>query len=113
MMRSLAKVSRILGPRGLMPNPKMGTVTMDVRAAVELTRQGNIEYRCDKTGIISVVVGKVSWPNDKLRENMDSFVKVISDARPAKAKGMYFRSAFVCTSKGLGIPVDTTKPPFR
>lgn len=112
MMKHLAKVARILGPRGLMPNPKLGTVTQDVVAAVQASRQGQIEYRCTKTGIINCAIGRASWPLAKLKENYTAFVRAISDAKPSGAKGTYFQSAYL-SSDSVSAKLDIKEYPFR
>jgi len=108
MMRSVGKLGKILGPRGLMPNPKTGTVTMDVAKAVNEIKAGKVEFRVDKTGIIHAPVGKVSFASDKLVENASSLITAVIKAKPAVAKGKYVRSATICSSMGPGIAVDTT-----
>jgi len=114
MMRIVAKVARILGPKGLMPNPKMGTVTTDLKSAIEASRQGQIEYRAEKHGIVHAAIGKVSWPNEKLKENLDAFVKALADAKPSGAKGVYFKSAYISSTAGpLGFPLDMKVKPFK
>jgi large subunit ribosomal protein L1 len=108
MMRSVGKLGKILGPRGLMPNPKTGTVTMDVAKAVKEIKAGKVEFRVDKTGIIHAPVGKVSFAADKLVENASSLISAVIKAKPAVAKGKYVKSATICSSMGPGIAVDTT-----
>jgi len=107
MMRSLAKLGKILGPRGLMPNPKTGTVTTDVAKAVKEVKAGKVEFRVDKTGIIHAPVGKVSFATDKLVENAASLITAVIKAKPAVAKGKYVRSATICSTMGPGVAVDT------
>ena len=97
MMASLGKVARILGPKGLMPNPKSGTVTMDVVKAVNEIKAGKIEYRLDKTNIIHCPIGKVSFGVEKLKENYDALLETIIKAKPAAAKGTYLRSIAIST----------------
>jgi large subunit ribosomal protein L1 len=108
MMRSVGKLGKILGPRGLMPNPKTGTVTVDVAKAVQEVKAGKVEFRVDKTGIIHAPVGKVSFSTDKLIENASSLISAVIKAKPAVAKGKYVRSATVCSTMGPGIAIDTT-----
>ncbi len=108
MMRSVGKLGKILGPRGLMPNPKTGTVTVDVSKAVKEVKAGKVEFRVDKTGIIHAPVGKVSFPVDHLVENAASLITAVIKARPAVAKGKYVKSATVCSTMGPGVAVDTT-----
>src|SRR5215470_1191944 len=108
MMRSVGKLGKILGPRGLMPNPKTGTVTVDVAKAVKEVKAGKVEFRVDKTGIIHAPVGKVSFSTDKLVENAASLITAVIKAKPAVAKGKYVRSATICSTMGPGVAVDTT-----
>src|SRR5437762_2146688 len=107
MMRSVGKLGKILGPRGLMPNPKTGTVTMDVAKAVKEIKAGKVEFRVDKTGIIHAPVGKVSFTSEKLVENAASLIAAVIKAKPAVAKGKYVRSATLCSSMGPGVSIDT------
>ncbi len=106
MMRSLSKVGRVLGPRGLMPNPKSGTVTPDIGAAVTEIKAGRVEFRVDRTAIIHAPVGKVSFEPDKLLENTRTFVEAIKKAKPATAKGRYVHSVFLSSTMGPGVQVD-------
>jgi large subunit ribosomal protein L1 len=108
MMRSVGKLGKILGPRGLMPNPKTGTVTMDVAKAVREVKAGKVEFRVDKTGIIHAPVGKVSFEEKKLLENAASLISAVVKAKPAVAKGKYVRSATICSTMGPGVAIDTT-----
>jgi large subunit ribosomal protein L1 len=108
MMRSVGKLGKILGPRGLMPNPKTGTVTVDVVKAVNEVKAGKVEFRVDKTGIIHAPVGKVSFSTDKLIENASSLIAAVIKAKPAVAKGKYVRNATVCSTMGPGVAIDTT-----
>lgn len=107
MMGKLGRIGRTLGPRGLMPNPKLGTVTMDVAAAVIEQKAGKVEYRTEKNGIIHVPIGKKSFANDKLRLNFNAITAAILKAKPASAKGTYLKSLTVSTTMGPGIKVDT------
>jgi len=100
IMRSVGKLGRILGTKGLMPNPKSGTVTFDVRKAVEETKAGKVEFRVDKTSIINVAVGKVSFPGTKLVDNARTLIQAVLHARPAAAKGKYVRSLFLSSTMG-------------
>jgi len=108
MMRSVGKLGKILGPRGLMPNPKTGTVTMDVAKAVKEIKAGKVEFRVDKTGIIHAPVGKASFAADKLVENAASLITAVIKAKPAVAKGKYVKSATICATMSPGIALDTT-----
>src|ERR1700751_232882 len=108
MMRSVGKLGKILGPRGLMPNPKTGTVTTDVAKAVKEVKAGKEEFRVDKNGIIHPPVGKVSFAADKLVENASSLITAVIKAKPAAAKGKYVKSTTLCSTMGPGVAVDTT-----
>ena len=107
MMRSVGKLGKILGPRGLMPNPKTGTVTMDVAKAIREIKAGKVEFRVDKTGIIHAPVGKVSFATVKLVENASSLISAVIKAKPAVAKGKYVKSATICSTMGPGLAIDT------
>src|SRR6202166_1534763 len=102
MMRSVGRLGKVLGPRGLMPNPKTGTVTNDVAQAVKEVKAGKIEFRVDKTGVIHVPVGKVSFETGKLVENATTLLNAVVRAKPAAAKGKYVRSATVCSTMARG-----------
>jgi large subunit ribosomal protein L1 len=106
MMRSLSKVGRVLGPRGLMPNPKSGTVTEAVGAAVADIKAGKVEFRVDKTAIIHAPVGKVSFTTENLIENARSLISAVQKAKPATAKGRYLHTVYLCSTMGPGIQVD-------
>ena len=106
MMPALGKIGRVLGPKGLMPNPKTGTVTMDVKKAVEDVKKGRVEYRTDSYGNVAVLVGKVSFDNEKLVENIKSFVGLINKTKPSTVKGKYMLNISVSTTMGPGIKVD-------
>ncbi len=106
MMGVVGKIGRVLGPRGLMPNPKVGTVTMDVGRAVQEAKSGKIEYRVEKAGIIHAPVGKVSFDADKLRENILSLLDVLVKAKPATAKGTYLKKISLSSTMGAGINLD-------
>lgn len=106
MMRHLSRVGRVLGPRGLMPNPKSGTVTPDVAAAVTDIKAGRVEFRVDKAAIIHAPVGKVSFARDKLIENARSLIDAVQKAKPATAKGKYVHTVFLSSTMGPGVQVD-------
>ena len=108
MMASLGKIARILGPKGLMPNPKTGTVTMDVTKAVTEIKAGKIEYRLDKNNIVHCPIGKVSFGADKLKENYMTLLDAIVKAKPAAAKGTYLKSIAISTTMGAGIRINPT-----
>jgi large subunit ribosomal protein L1 len=108
MMRSVGKLGKILGPRGLMPNPKTGTVTVDVARAVKEVKAGKVEFRVDKTGIIHAPVGKTSFATEKLVENAASLIQAVIKAKPAVAKGKYVKSATICSTMSPGVAIDTT-----
>lgn len=109
MMSKLGKVARLLGPRGLMPNPKLGTVTTDIVGAVKEQKAGKVEYRTEKTGIIHVPIGKVSFTDEQLKQNYHAVVSAIVKAKPASAKGTYIRSLTLSTTMGPGIKIDTVE----
>lgn len=106
MMRQLSKVGRVLGPRGLMPNPKSGTVTKEVATAVGDIKAGRVEFRVDRTAIIHAPVGKVSFEHDKLVENTRSFVDAVQKAKPPAAKGRYVHTVYLSSTMGPGVQVD-------
>ena len=106
MMPLLGKIGKILGPKGLMPNPKTGTVTMDVAKAVNDTKKGKVEYRTDSYGNIHGIVGKVSFDTDKLVENLNAFVNNILKIKPATVKGNYVKNISISSTMGPGIKID-------
>lgn len=108
MMRSVGRLGKVLGPRGLMPNPKTGTVTADVAGAVREIKAGKVEFRVDKTGVIHAPVGKSSFSTPKLVENASTLINAVVRAKPAAAKGKYVKSATVCSTMGPGVPLDVT-----
>ncbi|HAJ96706.1 MAG TPA: 50S ribosomal protein L1 [Ruminococcus sp.] len=109
MMGMVGRIGRVLGPRGLMPTPKAGTVTPDVAKAVTEAKAGKIEYRLDKTNIIHCAIGKASFGAEKLDENLSTLMEAIVKAKPAAAKGTYLRSCTVASTMGVGVPVLTAK----
>ena len=109
MMGIVGRLGKILGPRGLMPNPKAGTVTMDVTKAVKDIKAGKIEYRLDKTNIIHVPVGKVSFTDEALQENFNALMEAIVKARPSAVKGQFLRSITLTSTMGPGVKVNTAK----
>lgn len=106
VMGDLGKLGKILGPRGLMPNPKSGTVTPDVGKAVKEVKAGKIEFRAEKAGIVQATVGKASFENEKLVENIHSFLNTIIRLKPSTAKGQYVKSVFISSTMGPGLPID-------
>ena len=108
MMRSVGRLGKVLGPRGLMPNPKTGTVTTDVAKAIQETKAGKVEFRVDKTGVIHAPVGKVSFAGPKLLENANTLIQAVVKAKPSAAKGKYVKSATLCSTMGPGVPLDVT-----
>ena len=109
MMGVVGRIGKLLGPKGLMPNPKSGTVTMDVAKAVQEIKAGKIEYRLDKTNIIHCPIGKVSFGTEKLSENLTTLMEAIIKAKPAAAKGQYLKSISLTTTMGPGLKVNVTK----
>ena len=109
MMGTIGRLGKVLGPRGLMPSPKAGTVTMDVAKAVEEAKAGKIEYRLDKTNIIHCPIGKVSFGAEKVQENFDALLDAIIKAKPEAAKGQYIKSCVVATTMGPGVKINPAK----
>ena len=109
MMGTVGRLGRILGPKGLMPNPKAGTVTMDVTKAIQDIKAGKIEYRLDKANIIHVPIGKASFTEQQLNENFQTLIEAIDKARPATLKGQYLKSVVISTTMGPGIRLNTAK----
>ena len=108
MMRAVGKLGKVLGPRGLMPNPKTGTVTPDIAKAVKEIKAGKVEFRVDKTGIVHAPVGKISFPSQNLIENAHALVDSVVKAKPSAAKGKFLRSVTMSSTMGPGINIDTT-----
>ena len=109
MMGTVGKLGKILGPKGLMPNPKSGTVTFDLERAIKEIKAGKVEYRLDKTNIIHCPLGKVSFGKEKLEENFKALVEAIVKAKPAAAKGQYLRSVTIATTMGPGVKINPLK----
>ena len=109
MMGVVGRLGKVLGPKGLMPSPKSGTVTPDVAKAVQESKAGKVEYRLDKTNIIHCPIGKVSFGTEKLTENMDTLVKAVVKAKPAAAKGQYIKSCVAASTMGPGVKMSTAK----
>ena len=106
LMGVVGRIGKILGPKGLMPNPKLGTVTADIKSAVEAAKSGQVQYRAEKNGIVQAGVGKVSFGADKLIENVNSFVEAIQKARPSGAKGTFIKKVSISSTMGVGINVN-------
>ena len=106
MMGIVGRIGKILGPKGLMPNPKLGTVTTDVKAAVEAAKSGQIQYRAEKTGIVQAGIGKISFGSDKLIENVKSFIESIQKAKPSGAKGTFIKKISISSTMGVGININ-------
>ncbi len=106
VMSMVGKLGRVLGPRGLMPNPKVGTVTFEVAQAVQDAKAGKIDFRVDKYGIVHSIVGKKSFSSENLKANIQAFMEVINRLRPSTSKGIYIRSINLCTTMGPGVKVD-------
>lgn len=111
-MKVVGKLGQILGPRGLMPNPKVGTVTKDVAKAVQNAKAGQVQYRIDKAGIIHCTIGKVSFEIDALKENLTALLNALQKAKPSSSKGQYFKRVTVSTTMGPGVRIDRATLPF-
>ena len=109
MMATVAKVAKVLGPRGLMPNPKVGTVTMNVGAAVESEKKGKLDFRVDKAGTVHASIGRKSMGKDKLLDNFKSLIGALQKAKPSSSKGVYFKGISVASTMGPGVKVDTVE----
>ena len=109
MMATVSKVAKVLGPRGLMPNPKVGTVTMNVTEAVTAEKKGKLDFRVDKAGIVHASIGRKSMGADKLKDNFDAFMAAIVKAKPATSKGIYLRTLFVASTMGPSIRLDANE----
>ncbi|MDD3640952.1 MAG: 50S ribosomal protein L1, partial [Atribacterota bacterium] len=109
MMKVVGKLGRVLGPRGLMPNPKVGTVTFDVKEAITSVKKGKVEYRADRFGIVHSMIGKINFEDEKLIENFKAIMDAIIKAKPASSKGRYLISVSLSSTMGPGIRLDTTK----
>ena len=107
MMRSVGKLGKVLGPRGLMPNPKTGTVTFDVAKAIQEIKAGKVEFRVDKTAIVHVPVGKIAFSADQLRDNATAIINAVRKAKPPAAKGKYVRSIYVSSTMSPSVAIDT------
>ena len=105
-MGVVGRIGKILGPKGLMPNPKLGTVTIDIKSAVEAAKSGQVQYRAEKTGIVQAGIGKASFGPDKLIENVNSFVEAIQKSRPSGAKGTFIKKISISSTMGVGINVN-------
>src|SRR5699024_3512211 len=109
MMAEVGKLGRVLGPKGLMPNPKTGTVTFEVEKAVEEIKSGKVEYRVDKAANLHVLVGKISFDNEKIVENIETIIDTIVKVKPQSSKGIYLRNVSVTSTMGPGLKVDASK----
>ncbi len=107
MMRSVGRLGKVLGPRGLMPNPKTGTVTLDIAKAVAEVKAGKVEFRTDKTALVHVPVGKISFTADKLVDNATTVISSVIKAKPVAAKGKYIKGCYISSTMGPGVALDT------
>lgn len=106
LMGVVGRIGKVLGPKGLMPNPKLGTVTADVKSAVEAAKSGQVQYRAEKNGIVQAGIGKLSFGSDKLIENVNSFIDAVQKARPTGAKGTFIKKVSISSTMGVGINVN-------
>ena len=106
MMGVVGKIGKTLGPKGLMPNPKLGTVTADIKVAVEAAKSGQVQYRAEKTGIVQAGIGKISFGSEKLVENANSFIEAIQKSRPSGAKGTFIKKISISSTMGVGIDIN-------
>jgi large subunit ribosomal protein L1 len=106
LMGVVGRIGKVLGPKGLMPNPKLGTVTADVKVAVEAAKSGQVQYRAEKTGIVQAGVGKISFGSEKLTENINSFIEAVQKARPSGAKGTFIKKISISSTMGAGININ-------
>ena len=106
LMGVVGKIGKILGPKGLMPNPKLGTVTSDIKEAVEVAKSGQVQYRAEKTGIVQAGIGKMSFGSKKLIENVNSFIETIQKSRPSGAKGTFIKKISISSTMGVGININ-------
>jgi len=106
LMGVVGRIGKILGPKGLMPNPKLGTVTPDIKSAVEAAKSGQVQYRAEKTGIVQAGIGKASFGSDKLIENVNSFIEAIQKSRPSGAKGTFIKKISISSTMGVGLNVN-------
>jgi large subunit ribosomal protein L1 len=111
VMPKVGRLGRVLGPRGLMPNPKSGTVTPDVAQAVKEVKAGKIDFRVDKAGIVHTAVGKVSFSEEQIKENVTELLQILHKLKPAAAKGIYFRSIYLTSTMGPGVKLDKSTVP--
>lgn len=113
MMPVVGKVARVLGPKGLMPNPKLGTVTPNITEAVDVAKRGQLQFKCERAGMVMVAVGKVTFEAENLTDNIKAFVARLVDVKPSGAKGQYIQRMYVSSSMGPSCKVDLTKEPFN
>ena len=106
LMGVVGRIGKVLGPKGLMPNPKLGTVTADIKLAVEAAKSGQVQYRAEKTGIVQAGVGKISFGSEKLAENVNSFIEAVQKARPSGAKGTFIKKISISSTMGAGININ-------